>query len=245
MPLALDVLSDILTDPTFDPDELAREQNVIVQEIGAVEDTPDDLVFEHLQATAFPDQPVGRSILGTPRDRALVRRQAPARLSRPQLPRARHGGRGRRRGRPRARSSPRPSGASPAFVGPAAPAPAAARRFGGGARIEPRDLEQVHIALALEGVPQRDPSIYSLQVFTNVLGGGMSSRLFQEVREMRGLCYSIYAFHAPYLGHRHVRPLCRHRRDRRAGTDAGRGRRDRDGGRDASPRPRSRAPRRR
>ena len=64
--------------------------------------------------------------------------------------------------------------------------------------MEKRELEQVHIAMALQGVAQRDPSIYSLQVFTNVLGGGMSSRLFQEVRELRGLCYSIYAFHAPY-----------------------------------------------
>src|SRR5258707_5291075 len=68
--LGLDVLSDILTHPSFDPDEIAREKNVIVQEIGAVEDTPDDLVFEHLQATAFAGQPVGRSILGT---RATVR----------------------------------------------------------------------------------------------------------------------------------------------------------------------------
>ena len=66
VPLALDVLSDILSDPAFDPDELEREQNVIVQEIGAAEDTPDDLVFDRLQATAFPGQPVGRSILGTP-----------------------------------------------------------------------------------------------------------------------------------------------------------------------------------
>src|SRR5436853_5100440 len=65
VPLALDVLSDILTDPAFDPDELKREQNVIVQEIGAAEDTPDDLVFDKLQETAFPGQPVGRSILGT------------------------------------------------------------------------------------------------------------------------------------------------------------------------------------
>ena len=63
--LALDVLADILTHPGFDPDEISREKNVIVQEIGAVEDTPDDLVFEHLQATAFAGQPVGRSILGT------------------------------------------------------------------------------------------------------------------------------------------------------------------------------------
>jgi predicted Zn-dependent peptidase len=83
------------------------------------------------------------------------------------------------------------------FVGPATHQPEPAR-FCGGAFTEERDLEQVHIALALEGVSQRDPAIYSLQVFTNVLGGGMSSRLFQEVRELRGLCYSIYAFHAPY-----------------------------------------------
>jgi predicted Zn-dependent peptidase len=66
VPLALDVLSDIISEPAFDADELRREQNVIVQEIGAVEDAPDDLVFERLQETAFPKQPVGRSILGTP-----------------------------------------------------------------------------------------------------------------------------------------------------------------------------------
>src|SRR3954462_1646030 len=66
VPLALDTLSDILSNPTFEPEELAREKNVIVQEIGATEDTPDDLIFEYLQAVTFPDQPVGRSILGTP-----------------------------------------------------------------------------------------------------------------------------------------------------------------------------------
>jgi len=78
-----------------------------------------------------------------------------------------------------------------------APAPEAAR-FAGGALLQPRDLEQVHIALALEGVRQHDPTLYDLQVFTSVLGGGMSSRLFQEIRERRGLCYAIYAFHSPY-----------------------------------------------
>src|SRR4029450_10364417 len=64
--------------------------------------------------------------------------------------------------------------------------------------IEMRDLEQVHVALAMHGLPQRDPNLFSMQVFASVLGGGMSSRLFQEVRELRGLCYAIYAFHAPY-----------------------------------------------
>ena len=65
VPLALDVLADILSEPTFDPDELTREKNVIIQEIGATEDTPDDLIYELLQATAFPDQAIGRSIMGT------------------------------------------------------------------------------------------------------------------------------------------------------------------------------------
>ncbi len=83
------------------------------------------------------------------------------------------------------------------FNGPAAPMPEPAK-FGGGAKLEARDLEQVHIALALEGLPARHADLYSLQVFASVLGGGMSSRLFQEVRESRGLCYAIQAFHAPY-----------------------------------------------
>jgi len=196
MPLALDVLSDILADPTFEPEELAREKNVIVQEIGAVEDTPDDLVFEYLQETAFPGQPVGRSILGTPETvRGFDARRLRAYLGRnyraPDMVIAAAGAVDHeaivadveRR--------------FATFAGEAAPQPLAAK-FSGGSRIESRDLEQVHVAFALEGVPQRDPAIYSLQVFTSVLGGGMSSRLFQEVREIRGLCYTIHAFHVPY-----------------------------------------------
>src|SRR5436190_18821576 len=196
VPLALDVLSDILADPTFDPAELKREQHVIVQEIGASEDTPDDIVFDYLQAKAFPKQPLGRSILGTPE---TVRSFDPSRL-RAYL----------------ARNYKAPDMVVAAagavdhavvvqvveqrfagFSGPAAPAPEPAR-FGGGTHIVKRDLEQVHLTLALCGVPQRDPALYSLQVFNNALGGGMSSRLFQEVRENRGLCYSIYSFHVSY-----------------------------------------------
>src|SRR3979411_633881 len=73
VPLALDVLSDILTDPAFDPDELRREQNVIVQEIGAAEDTPDDLVWDRLQEVAFGGPPIGASVLRPPRTGASVR----------------------------------------------------------------------------------------------------------------------------------------------------------------------------
>src|SRR5712671_1137667 len=196
VPLALDVLSDILSDPAFDPEELQREQNVIVQEIGASEDAPDDLVFERLQETAFPNQPIGRSILGTRESvRSFDRRKLAAYLSRnyraPDMVVAAAGAVDHQAvvDEVERRFSK--------FSGPAAAAPESAR-FVGGSCIETRDLEQVHVALAMPGVPQRDPNLFNLQVFTTILGGGMSSRLFQEVREIRGLCYSIYAFHAPY-----------------------------------------------
>jgi len=196
VPLAFDVLADILTNPTFDAEELAREQNVVLQEIGACEDAPDDLVFEYLQATAFPNQSLGRSILGTSESvrsfngkqhlRAYLQRNYCAPDMVVATGAVEHAAVVDEVGRLFA-----------GFNGAAAPAPKPAR-FAGGARIEPRELEQVHIALALEGVPQRDSDLYSLQVFTSVLGGGMSSRLFQETREKRGLCYAIYAFHIPY-----------------------------------------------
>ena len=197
VPLALDVLSDILTNPTFEPEELAREKNVIVQEIGATEDTPDDLIFEYLQAVTFPDQPVGRSILGTPESvRSFDSRRLRGYLARnyraPNMVIAAAGAVDHQMIVAEAQKH------FASFAGPQGPASEPAR-FAGGARIEQRDLEQVHVAFALEGLPQRDPSIYSLQVFTNILGGGMSSRLFQEVREIRGLCYSVYAFHAAYV----------------------------------------------
>jgi predicted Zn-dependent peptidase len=196
VPLALDVLSDIISDPAFDPEEITREQNVIVQEIGAVEDTPDDLVFDHLQKTAFPNQPIGRSILGTPAtvrsfDRKRLRSYLTSHYRAPDMVVAAAGAVDH--DSVVAEVEHRFS----SFSGPEAPTPEPAY-FGGGTFIESRELEQVHVALALNGLPQRDPALYSLQVFTNVVGGGMSSRLFQEVRESRGLCYSIYAFHVPY-----------------------------------------------
>jgi predicted Zn-dependent peptidase len=196
VPLALDVLADILANPTFDPEEIALEQNVIVQEIGACEDAPDDLVFELLHATAFPDQPVGRSILGTPEtvssfDGKKLRAYLARNYRAPDMVIAAAGAVDH--GAVLAEVERR----FMSFDGPRGPLPVPAR-FGGGVRLEARDLEQVHLALALEGVPQKDPGLYSLQVFTNALGGGMSSRLFQEVREVRGLCYSIYTYHTPY-----------------------------------------------
>ena len=198
VPLALDVLSDILANPSFVPDELEREKSVIVQEIGAAQDTPDDVVFEHLNELCYPDQPMGRSLLGTAKtlkgfNRDTLRGYLSTHYRGPDMVVAAAGAVDHKRvveevdaalcelRRPRRRRSRKPA------------------MFGkGGSRVVHRELEQAHLTLALEGVPQTDLSLFSLQVFTNMLGGGMSSRLFQEVREKRGLCYSIYTFHAPY-----------------------------------------------
>jgi predicted Zn-dependent peptidase len=196
VPLALDVLSDILSEPAFDPGELLREQSVIVQEIGAVADTPDDLIFEHLHEIAFPDQPLGRPILGTAKTvRSFTEGSLRDYLARnyraPDLVVAAAGAVDHEAVLAEVEKR------FGSFNGPASPLPEPAT-FGGGSRIEKRELEQVHIALALSGLAVTDPALYSLQVFTSILGGGMSSRLFQEAREKRGLCYSIYSFHVPY-----------------------------------------------
>jgi predicted Zn-dependent peptidase len=196
VPLALDVLADILSDPTFDREEITREQSVIVQEIGAVSDTPDDLIFEHLNAIAFPDQPLGRSILGTANTvrsfhDGTLRDYLGRHYRAPDIVVAAAGA------VDHAAVVADVEQRFASFTGPASPLPEPAK-FGGGSRVEKRELEQVHIAMALPGVAVTDDSLYSLQVFTNILGGGMSSRLFQEARERRGLCYSIYSFHIPY-----------------------------------------------
>jgi predicted Zn-dependent peptidase len=149
-----------------------------------------------LQETAFPKQPVGRSILGTPDtvrsfNSAKLRAYLNRNYKAPDMLVAAAGAVDHRKVVDEVEKR------FAAFSGPAGPEPQAAE-FHGGTRVETRDLEQVHIAMALHGVAVRDPQLYSLQVFTSALGGGMSSRLFQEVREIRGLCYSIHAFHMPY-----------------------------------------------
>lgn len=194
--LGLDILADILTEPAFAPEELQREQNVIVQEIGAVMDTPDDLVFDLFQEAAFPGQSVGRSILGTPETvRGFDRARLGSYLGRTYRgPRMVVSGAG-------AVDHDHLVAEAQARLGALAgedKAPAPPASFQGGISLTPRELEQVHVVLGLEGRSYKDPEFHAFQVLANVLGGGMSSRLFQEVREERGLCYSIYAFHWAY-----------------------------------------------
>ncbi|MCV2880535.1 M16 family metallopeptidase [Actibacterium sp. XHP0104] len=191
VPLALDVISDIVLNPVFDPAEIEVERGVILQEIGQVLDTPDDVVFDWLQEAAFPEQALGRTILG-PAERVsafsrddlagFVReRYAPGQMILAAAGAVDHD--------EIVRLAEALFGHLPAQdVDQASPA-----LFTGGERRETRALEQAHFALAFEGPGYRDDAIYAAQIYASIIGGGMSSRLFQEIREKRGLCYSIFA----------------------------------------------------
>ncbi|MBK9083562.1 MAG: insulinase family protein [Rhizobiales bacterium] len=191
--LALDIISDILTDSVFDADELEREKAVIVQEIGAVEDTPDDLVFDMFSQAAFPNQPIGRPILGTRErvsafDRGAIGAYLDAHYVAGATVVAAAGAVKHDEIVEATERLFKPFAASPA------PAASPALYTGGDAR-QKRRLEQAHIVFGFEGKSFRDPDAYAALVFTNALGGGMSSRLFQEIREERGLAYAIHASH--------------------------------------------------
>ncbi len=195
VPLALDILSDILLNARFDDDELRREQHVILQEIGATLDNPEDLVFDAFQDIAFQGQSIGRTILGT----AETVEGFSTRDLRQFL-----------------RSQYRPSdmvisaaGAvdhdkfvrqtEDAFGGLTKPDVSVndhqQASYTGGQFIQSKDLMEAQLLIGFEGHSYQDEQFYGTQLLASVLGGGMASRLFQEVRESRGLCYSIYAFH--------------------------------------------------
>jgi predicted Zn-dependent peptidase len=192
VPLALDILSDILQNSTFQPEEIERERAVILQEIGQANDTPDDIVFDHFQECAYPDQAMGRPVLGSPeiirkieRDTIIgyLRNHYGAR--RMVLAAAGH------------LDHDHFAGLADNLLGgfPAersvTPEPAC---YAGGGRREQRDLEQLHLVLGFPGVVLGDPDYYAASVLSTAFGGGMSSRLFQEIREKRGLVYAIHSF---------------------------------------------------
>jgi len=192
MPLALDILSDIIVSPRFERGELARERDVILQEIAAAMDSPEDIVFDLVQEAAFPDQPVGRPILGTVESvsrfkRAHLGSYLSAHYHGPNMVLAAAGAvdhaalvaeAERRLGSFDTESTPQPESAL----------------YAGGARRSDKPFEQTHLVLAFQAPPYRHAEYFTAQICAGALGGGMSSRLFQEVRERRGLCYAIYAF---------------------------------------------------
>ena len=192
LPLAMAVLSDLIQRPTLRAADLAKEKPVIAQEIAEAADAPDDLVFELAQAQAFSGQPLGRPILGT---RSSVGAASAARLA------AYRAG----------LYAPDAIVISAAgavdedellalaereFSGlaQAAPPPPAPATFTGGQAVKTRALEQAHLVLLLPAPGLKDPDYFALRLFAEILGGGMSSRLFQEVREHRGLAYAIDAY---------------------------------------------------
>jgi predicted Zn-dependent peptidase len=190
--LALDILSDILLSPRFDRTELGRERDVILQEIAAAMDSPDDIAFDLVQEAAFPDQPLGRPILGTAESvRRFKRDHLGAYLTMHyHAPNMVLSAAGAVDHASLVAEAERRLGD---FDPKTAPPPEAAR-YTGGVRRSEKDFEQTHLVLAFEGVPYRGADYFTAQICAGALGGGMSSRLFQEVREKRGLCYAIYAF---------------------------------------------------
>ena len=195
-PLALDILADILTDSSFEAAELDREKQVVIQEIAAVEDTPDDLVFEMLTRTAYPDQAIGRPILGTPETvsgftRGAIETYLGSQYGAGNMIIAAAGAVDHERFLADVSSHFGQIIATPHLQ--AAPA-----RYKGGDTREKRRLEQAHITVAFKAYSFRNPRHYAAHIFSHAVGGGMSSRLFQTVREERGLAYAIHSFDWTY-----------------------------------------------
>jgi predicted Zn-dependent peptidase len=198
LPLAVEILGDIVTNPAFDPVEMAKEKKVISEEINMVEDTPDDLVMEMLAEAFWPDHPLGRPILGTKRTVGRFRREDlasyftrvyhPANLLIAAAGHLEHGE--VRKLVARHFASLRPS---PARANGRAPASVAAT-----VTRSKSELEQVHLCVGVSAPPHGHPDRYASYVLNTVLGGSMSSRLFQHVREQRGLVYSISSGIAAY-----------------------------------------------
>ena len=196
--LGVEMISDILRNSVFDPDELQRERGVILQEIGQALDTPDDLIFDQFQETALPGQPLGRPVLGTADSvEAIGRDDLFAYL-------ARHytasnmvlSAAGRVEHDRIVDLAEKHFGSVPRTPANAiAPAPL---RYVGGDGRETRVLEQAHLVLGCEGIGYRDPDYFALAIYSTLFGGGMSSRLFQRIREERGLVYGIHCFNTAY-----------------------------------------------
>lgn len=192
LPLVAELIANLVRSPHFEQEHLEREKQVILSELGESTDAPDDLVHDHLFEAAFEGQPIGRPVLGSEVSiRAVTRQDCCNWLGRQFVPsRLVLAASGRIDAAELLTLAERLFGdMQPNDAPPVDPA-----HFTGGARNDARSFEQAHWCLAFPGLPASDPRQPALGLFVQALGGGTSSRLFQELREERGLAYSIYAW---------------------------------------------------
>lgn len=189
--LALDMIADLVLAPHFDPADLVREKDVVLQELGEARDTPSDIIFDDLWSAAFPGQPLGRAVLGeedsidaiTVEDLAGWRAHhyRPGALTLVAAGKVDHE-------RFVDRAAARFGDLAPGRAAPAEPA-----LFAGGDRVGRTRCDQAHLALAFPAPGLLAADHLAARLFADAVGGGMSSRLFQQLREERGLAYSVYA----------------------------------------------------
>ncbi|MFT9222100.1 M16 family metallopeptidase [Gluconobacter oxydans] len=194
--LGVDIIGDILTHSTFLDAEIERERGVILQEIGQANDTPDDIIFDQFQERAFPEQPMGRPTLGSEERVSTMSRDTLMSYMREHytthnITIAAAGNlhhqqvvdlvKDHFRDLP-THQTPRPRAAS----------------YEGGELRTTRELDQAHLVMGFPSVSYMHPAHYAVMILSTLLGGGMSSRLFQEIRERRGLVYSVYSFASPF-----------------------------------------------
>jgi predicted Zn-dependent peptidase len=196
LPLVAELIADLVRNPHFDEEHLAREKQVVLSELGESVDSPDDLVHDHLFEAAFERQPIGRPVLGSEQTvRAITRQDCCDWLEQQFVPsRLVLAASGRVKADAVVRLAERLFGdMEPVDAPPIEPA-----HFTGGGRNDRRSFEQAHWCIAFEGVPAADPRNPALALFVQALGGGTSSRLFQELREEHGLAYSVYAWNQAF-----------------------------------------------
>src|SRR5580658_6530695 len=204
LPLAIDVLADMVTGSLIEPKDVDAERGVILEEIAMNEDEPSDTVHEAFAAQLFGDTPLGRPILGTVASINEITREQiadhyAARYTPPDLVVAIAGNVDHDVAARQIREAF--GGALSADAAPTPPRLAAADpglAAGTGVRLVPRSIEQANLVLGCAGMSRTDERRFALGVLNAALGGGMSSRLFQEIREKRGLAYSVYSFNSQH-----------------------------------------------
>ena len=196
VPLAVELIADLVLRPDLAPDELEREKDVVLQELGEARDTPNDIIFDELWSAAFDAQPIGRSILG---DEGSIERIACSDLEQWRTGQFR-GGNLILVGAGKVEHHALVALAEHSFAAlePGRPADPEPARFTGGSRIGRTPSEQAHLTIGLEAPAARAPDYLAARLFSDLVGGGMSSRLFQQLREDRGLAYSIYSVVHPF-----------------------------------------------